>query len=474
MRSFFTILLVLGGTGFIGSGRMPQTQGQAPVSVIHAGFAQMDITPDTTAAKVYIAGFGSNRVATGVHDPLFARAIVLEQPGGKKIGIISVDLVGLFHDFTLETRKLVPELDYLVVCSTHNHNGPDTLGLWGPGFGRSGVDKAYVRSIQKRIPNLIKEAMGNRVPCKLVAAKAPAPELLRDGRLPDIKHDDLVVLRFDDAKSGKPHGFLLQWNNHPETVDSDGTLITADFPTPALETISKSLGCKGIYLTGTVGGLMTTIGVKVKDKSGKELPLKTFETMNRLGELLGEKALVALKEAQNVPFSQLEYKSKIVHFPVENRGYQAFFKLGVFNRKAFVETTKGQFESIQPADAGDRKFWMQSEVGWIGLGDAEFFLVPGEIYPELVLGKFQDPVEPGADFPDAPLEKSLFSMSKAKWKMTVGLANDEVGYIIPKRQWDEKAPFCYGREKSQYGEINSLGNETAPRLSEAFRELFAK
>ncbi len=108
MRSFFTILLVLGGTGFIGSGRMPQIQGQAPVSVIHAGFAQMDITPDTSAAKVYIAGFGSNRVATGVHDPLFARAIVLEQPGGKKIGIVSVDLVGLFHDFTRATRTLVP------------------------------------------------------------------------------------------------------------------------------------------------------------------------------------------------------------------------------------------------------------------------------------------------------------------------------------------------------------------------------
>ncbi len=473
MRWFITLLLV-GGTLFAGTGGMNPVQGESPENIIQAGFAQMDITPDTKAAKVYIAGFGNNRVATGVHDPLFARAIVLEQPGGKKIGIVSVDLVGLFHDFTLETRKLVPELDYLVVCSTHNHNGPDTLGLWGPGFGRSGVDKAYVRSIQNRIPNLIREAMADRKPCKVVAAKAAAPELLRDGRLPDIKHEDLVVLRFDEIKSGKTHGFLLQWNNHPETVDSNGTLITADFPTPALETMAKRLGCKGIYLTGTVGGLMTTIGVKVKDKAGKELALKTFETMNRLGELLGEKALGALKEAKGVSISQLEYRSKIVHFPVENKGYQAFFKLGAFNRKAFVETGKGQFESIQPADSGDRKFWMQSEVGWIGLGDAEFFLVPGEIYPELVLGKYQDPVEPGADFPEAPLEKSLFSMSKAKWKMTVGLANDEVGYIIPKRQWDEKAPFCYGREKSQYGEINSLGNETAPRLSEAFRELLAK
>jgi hypothetical protein len=48
-----------------------------------------------------------------------------------------------------------------------------------------------------------------------------------------------------------------------------------------------------------------------------------------------------------------------------------------------------------------------------------------------------------------------------------GLANDEIGYVIPKRQWDEVAPFCYGREESQYGEINSCGPETAPILIKA-------
>ena len=31
--------------------------------------------------------------------------------------------------------------------------------------------------------------------------------------------------------------------------------------------------------------------------------------------------------------------------------------------------------------------------------------------------------------------------------MLIGLANDEIGYIIPKRQWDVKKPFCYGRKK---------------------------
>ena len=52
-------------------------------------------------------------------------------------------------------------------------------------------------------------------------------------------------------------------------------------------------------------------------------------------------------------------------------------------------------------------------------------------------------------------------------KFIFGLANDEIGYIIPKRQWDEKPPFCYGRQKAQYGEINSVGPETAPILYHA-------
>ncbi len=57
--------------------------------------------------------------------------------------------------------------------------------------------------------------------------------------------------------------------------------------------------------------------------------------------------------------------------------------------------------------------------------------------------------------------------------MIVGLANDEIGYIIPKRQWDEKPPFCYGRTSAQYGEVNSLGPDTAPLICEAFRQLVA-
>ena len=54
---------------------------------------------------------------------------------------------------------------------------------------------------------------------------------------------------------------------------------------------------------------------------------------------------------------------------------------------------------------------------------------------------------------------------KGKVNMIIGLANDEIGYIIPKTQWDAKPPYAYGRDKEpQYGEENSGGPEVAPAI----------
>ena len=38
---------------------------------LRAGAAKAVITPDVKTGKVYMAGFGNNRVATGVHDHLY-------------------------------------------------------------------------------------------------------------------------------------------------------------------------------------------------------------------------------------------------------------------------------------------------------------------------------------------------------------------------------------------------------------------
>jgi hypothetical protein len=60
---------------------------------------------------------------------------------------------------------------------------------------------------------------------------------------------------------------------------------------------------------------------------------------------------------------------------------------------------------------------------------------------------------------------------KGKYKFVFGLANDEIGYIVPKSQWDEKKPFTYKRDGAPYGEVNSLGPETAPALHQHLKEL---
>jgi hypothetical protein len=58
-----------------------------------------------------------------------------------------------------------------------------------------------------------------------------------------------------------------------------------------------------------------------------------------------------------------------------------------------------------------------------------------------------------------------------KYKFMFGLANDEIGYIVPKSQWDEKAPYTYGKNGRPYGEVNSLGPETAPTIHRTIKEL---
>ena len=76
--------------------------------------------------------------ATGVHDPLQARAAVLRH-GGRKVALVSVDLVGFFYPNVVNVRDRLPGFHYVLVSSTHNHEGPDTLGLWGASAFTSGT-----------------------------------------------------------------------------------------------------------------------------------------------------------------------------------------------------------------------------------------------------------------------------------------------------------------------------------------------
>jgi hypothetical protein len=450
---------------------LAQGQGEGP---LHVGLAEADITPDLGpgAKPVWMAGFGVGRKATGVADRLFARAVVLRH-GKQKVAIVSLDVVGLFNGFARKVRKRLPGFAHVTVTSTHNHEGPDTLGIWGPRLFESGVDPAYMALLEKRAAEAVSRADKAAEEAEARIGIVRAPELLHDSRKPIVLHDDLVVLRFDGRK-GKPLGLVVQWNCHPETLDSKNTKISSDFVGYAVRKLEKGHGCPVVYLTGTVGGLMTSLHVPIKDDKGRELSDGTFEKTQRYGELLAARASEAVKVAKPVALTPFDLRTREVFVPLTNKLYIAAAQMKVMEREAYL--WKGDPARAERVDEVDPKKPMaiRTEVGHLQLGKLGVALIPGEIYPELTLGKVADPAEKGADFPDAPAEPGVYPSMPGPYRMIIGLANDEIGYILPKRQWDEKPPFAYGLKKAPYGEVNSLGPETAPVLMRAFSEMVKK
>ncbi len=450
---------------------VPDLRAADPISsALAVGFGETDITPAIGGKPVYIAGYGQNRKATGVRDRLKARAFVLSG-GGHKVAFVCLDLVGFFNGNVEHVRSRLAGFDYVLVSSTHVHEGPDTLGLWGSGPLASGVDPLYLRFVEERTADAVRAADAAARPVVARIGSARAPELLHDGREPYIKHDELVALEFRDSPGGAPAGIVVQWNCHPETVDSKSTELTSDYVATTVAKLSERHRCPVVYLTGTVGGLMTTLHVNVPDAAGKVLPEGSVAKMVRYGELLADVADRALKDAQPIRLTPFEVRHRAIFLPMDNKLYLLARSIGVLDREGYVwsgDTTRAR--PSKPEDA-DKRSCLKSEIAYLRLGELEVAAIPGEIYPELVLGKVQDPPDPGADFPAAPVEPAIYGQLRGKHRMIVGLANDEIGYIIPKRQWDERPPYCYGRTSPQYGEMNSLGPDTAPLICEAFRKL---
>src|SRR5262249_25244780 len=150
--------------------------------------------------------------------------------GGTKVAMVSVDVVGLFLPSVERVRELLPGFTYVLVSATHNHEGPDTLGLWGPSPLKSGVDPDYLKRVEDGCVEAVRKAEKAAVVGELRVGKASDPDLINDTRQPIVKHDELVTLRFVEPGPGrKTLGLVVQWNIHPEVLDSKNTEITADF-----------------------------------------------------------------------------------------------------------------------------------------------------------------------------------------------------------------------------------------------------
>lgn len=440
---------------------------------LRAGFARHTINPDLSDPHrpVWLAGFGQNRAATGLHDDLWAIATVLDD-GHTRLGIAVLDAIGLFHDDVVTIRKALPaeaRLDYVVVCTTHNHTTPDLLGLWGPHPLRSGVDPAYRQQVFQTTVRCLSEAATRLQPARLALLEIPmfTEGLVTDTRPPVVFDPDIRVMLLLNATNDAVLGSIVGWANHPETPWSGNREITADFCgylRDALATgvvlegkrVVEGVGGVHLFINGAIGGLITTHPrTVVRDPfSGEALQQPSHAKARAVGWHLAARIRPHLENvaARATPHAPIAIRARTLELPLANRGYMAAAILGLLDR--------------------GHSGWMRlrTEVAVLTVGEASIACVPGEIYPEIVNGGVERPA--GADFDIEPVEvPPLRALMPGRVKFVFGMANDEIGYLIPKSQWDVKPPHPYSASRSPYGEINSVGPDAAARVHAALAEL---
>ncbi len=445
---------------------------QAAPQPLRAGFGRVKINPELSDPKrpVWVAGFGQNRAATALHDDLWAIACVLDD-GHSRVGMVVLDAIGFFHDDVVAVRRACAaewKLDYVIVCSTHNHSTPDLMGMWGPHPLKSGVDPRYREQVIAAAARSLGDAVAALQPARVAYHEIPMPTdgLVADTRKPIVFDPDVRVMHFTGIGNGHTLGTIVGWANHPETPWSRNTELTSDFCgflRDALEhgvqqagrQLAAGVGGIHLYVNGAVGGLMTTHpSVTVRDPYlDQEFKEPSHAKSRAVGHQLAARILPRLHEphVSRYDFASIGVRARTLEMPIDNKLFLAAAYLGVFDRGHV------------------RWRHLRTEVALLTIGEASIACVPGEIYPEIINGGIERP--PGADFDIEPVEvPPLRELMPGRVKFVFGLANDELGYLIPKSEWDVKPPFLYD-SNGVYGEINSCGPEAGRIIHAALAEL---
>lgn len=430
---------------------------------------------------VWMAGFHKARAARDVHDDLMTVAVVFDD-GTSRIGIVTADTVGLMESFVIDLRRDVPAtlgLDYVLVHATHNHEGPDTQGLWGPSDLTSGLDPTYMNFLKEEMIAALGDAVAALEPARLKMATLEGYDAelgTMDTRAPIVLDPGIRVLmlqRADDSVIGT----LVNYGMHVELAWDMNLSLTADLAgymrrgvSDGLvydgEVVRPGIGGTTMWLTGNIGGLMTSLpGEPVHDPwLDRDITASGYDKSRAFGYGVASAVLTATLSDSTFyedPAPTLAITTRPLTLPMTNYPLALASLIGLIDRDVGIELFPPQLT-------------LRSEVALLKIGEARLVAIPGELYPEIAVGGITNPE--GADFSLSPVETPpLRSAMQGRVNLMVNLANDAIGYIIPKSEWDNEAPWISpvikGDEGETYGEIVSVGPETAPVLHRALLPL---
>ena len=437
--------------------------------------SQLDASSAHKYDGIFLAGFGNNRIASGCHDDLWARVIVL-QSATRKVALVSVDFVGellhgSYYGFAHARDMVDPQLglDAILFSSTHDHEAPDTLGLWGVTEFSDGKFPRYLQFVDRQVARAINTAAASAAlkPARVVAARTTAtltPELrglqVRTGcRPPFFFDDELRALQFV-GEDDKTIATLINWNTHPESLEDENTMVSADFVGYIRNRVETDLGGTAVYFTGDLGAVEivgdTCVGGADPHSADGTNEFDTRDDLGyprtqRLGELVGGVVSSALRGGEQLDVVGLTVTSKEYHIA----GSNALFLFA--NSISLLDLDTPSFDPAQcPAGTGicpPVEQYLLQLTDRAGAPLVQVVTAPGEVFPELFYGTEQ---HHRTDCPAAntgqPYEPSIRNAMTAPYRLLIGLSPDEFGYIVPGYDFypapsvvEEAADVCLGQ-----------------------------
>lgn len=279
--------------------------------MLKCGFYEKEITPPLGCC---IPGYYSARIADGVVDRLYCRAIAVSN-GDDTVIMMSMDALSVHYDVNKGILERVvqytgiPE-NNLSISAIHSHTAiPRKAPSWSAVYGDEDYDNWLIRigaDCMVLAYQSMEEATLKYGTSTVEGVGFNRVYVMKDGRLqtaPEIGDPDVVrphgpidpevSVVFVENKEGKPMGALVNHACHPDVIK--GTKYSADWPGVVVKRLKEKYGNDfvGIFFNGTCGNIN-----HVDVINGKEYPPSShYITM---GNLVADSALEAIASAEAV------------------------------------------------------------------------------------------------------------------------------------------------------------------------------
>src|SRR5438093_11957 len=262
---------------------------------MRAGWAQTTITPPV---GISLAGFGARKEgARGIHDHLYARALVLEE-AGRYIALALCDLCEVDTPFVGTVRARVQKVTGIPgsqfrVAATHTHAAPATFALYS-----TSPDPQWLGVLGDRVADAVVAASRNIAPVTLAIGQGHEGSVAHNRRHADGPVDStLTVLRGDCP--GKPPGLLVHYACHPTVLGPDNLLISRDYVGFVVDAVERDTGWWARFANGACAEINVGHSADLS-ALGLAMPGRTFERAEALGRRLADEAVRVLGSAQPV------------------------------------------------------------------------------------------------------------------------------------------------------------------------------